>query len=202
METYRKLKNKTIILASHNSGKISEIAELLNPYKLEVIFAPNFGLIEPEENGTTFVENAELKAQHAADTAKLPALSEDSGLVVPALNGAPGVFSARWAGETKDFSKAMKTIEQRIKGHTDRTAFLCTAMSLCWPDGHCETFEGKIKGKLVWPPRGKLGFGYDPVFLPNGKKKTFGEMLPKAKHAISHRAKAFAKLEAACFNHF
>ena len=202
MEIHRKFKDKIIILASHNPGKIREIAELLNPYKLEIIFAPDLGLIEPEETGTTFVENAELKAQYAASTARLPSLSEDSGLVVPALNGAPGVYSARWAGDKKDYSKAMRKIEQLIKRHTDRTAFFFTAMSLCWPDGHCETFKGKIKGRLVWPPRGKLGFGYDPVFLPNGKRKTFGEMLPKAKHAISHRANAFAKLETACFSRF
>ena len=199
MEKKRKFLEQKIIIASHNQGKVGEISALLKPYGIEVISAADLGLHEPEETGKTFVANAELKARAASATTNKPSLSDDSGLVVPALNGEPGIYSARWAGKEKDFSLAMNMVEERLGTNTNRSAYFVAALSLCWPDGHCETFEGRVEGNLVWPPRGELGFGYDPMFIPNGGGKTFGEMEPAAKHAISHRAKAFAKLEKACF---
>jgi XTP/dITP diphosphohydrolase len=188
-----------LIVASHNEGKVAEITALLAPLGLEVLSAGALGLDEPEETGTTFVENAELKARAAATAAGLPALADDSGLAVAALDGAPGIHSARWAGPARDFAAAMRRVENGIAGRDDRGARFICALSLCWPDGHCETFEGLVAGALVWPPRGDRGFGYDPVFLPAGGTRTFGEMEPGAKHAISHRADAFRQLIAACF---
>jgi XTP/dITP diphosphohydrolase len=199
--SHRRFAGPQLVIASHNAGKAREIAELLAPYGVEVIPAARLNLAEPEETETTFVGNAELKARAAASSAGLPALADDSGLVVPALEGAPGIYSARWAGPTKDFSIAMARVQQELEamGATDRRAHFIAALSLCWPDGHCESFEGRVDGVLVWPPRGDRGFGYDPMFLPGGHDITFGEMEPATKHAISHRADAFRKLTAACF---
>ncbi len=190
-----------LVIASHNPGKAREIAELLAPYGVEVISAAALGLPEPEEIATTFIGNAELKARAAAARSGLPALADDSGLVVHALDGAPGIHSARWAGPGKDFSVAMTRVQRELqaKSATDRRAHFVAALSLCWPDGHCQSFEGRVAGRLVWPPRGGKGFGYDPMFVPDGHDVTFGEMEPAAKHAISHRADAFRKLTAACF---
>jgi len=201
LPSHRRFDAPRLIIASHNSGKVREIAELMSPYGVEVVSAAAANLPEPEETGDTFVANAELKARAAASAAGLPALADDSGLVVEALGGAPGIYSARWAGPTKDFGIAMARIEQELeaKAATDRRAHFIAALSLCWPDGHCESFEGRVDGSLVWPPRGTRGFGYDPMFRPAGHDQTFGEMQPAAKHAISHRADAFRQLTAACF---
>jgi XTP/dITP diphosphohydrolase len=197
----RRFTDRRLVIASHNAGKAREIAELLAPFDVAVVSAAALSLPEPEETGTTFIANAELKARAAATAAALPALADDSGLVVEALDGAPGIFSARWAGPTKDFAIAMKRVEDELhaKGTASRRAHFIAALALCWPDGHCESFEGRVDGTLVWPPRGGQGFGYDPIFLPDGYRQTFGEMAPAAKHAISHRADAFRQLTAACF---
>lgn len=195
----RILSSGRLVIASHNQGKVREIGELLAPFGVEVVSAGALGLPEPEETGTTFVANAELKAHAAAHAAGLPALADDSGLAVEALGGDPGIYSARWAGPSKDFTAAMELVNDRLDANPDRRARFVCALALAWPDGHCETFEGVVEGELVWPPRGKAGFGYDPMFLPAGKSETFGEMDAQAKHAISHRADAFRKLVAACF---
>jgi XTP/dITP diphosphohydrolase len=200
----RRFAGERLVVASHNPGKVREIAELLRPFAVEPISAAKLGLLEPEETATTFRANAELKARAAALAAKLPALADDSGLAVDALEGAPGIYSARWAGEARDFALAMKKVEQELaaRGATrteDRRARFICALSLCWPDGHCETFEGKVEGTLAFPPRGLHGFGYDPIFVADGRTITFGEMDPAEKHAISHRADAFRQLVAACF---
>lgn len=184
-----------IVIASHNPGKVREIAELLEPFGLQVIRADSLGLPEPEETGLTFAANAELKALAAAIGAKLPALADDSGLVVPALGGAPGVYSARWAGPRKDFGLAMERVRQELAERRDRSAHFVCALALGWPDGTCEVFEGRVDGTLVFPPRGEHGFGYDPIFLPEGESETFGEMEPSRKHAMSHRARAFEQLK-------
>ena len=198
----RRFADRRLVIASHNAGKAREIAELLAPYGIEVISAAALSLPEPEETGDSFVANAELKARAAAAIARLPCLADDSGLVVPALDGAPGIYSARWAGQARDFAFAMARVERELQAHraADRHAHFIAVLSLCWPDGHCESFEGRVDGTLVWPPRGDRGFGYDPMFLPDGYAETFGEMDPAAKHAISHRADAFRKLTAACFD--
>jgi len=195
----RKFAGKKLVIASHNQGKVREIAELLRPFSVGVVSAGSLGLPEPEETGTTFEANAELKAAASARASNLPALADDSGLCVVALGGAPGIHSARWAGPDKNFRAAMETIETKLAGQPDRRAFFVCALSLAWPDGHIETFRGEVHGTLVWPPRGNRGFGYDPVFLPDGGTQTFGEMEPAQKHAISHRAAAFRKLIDACF---
>jgi XTP/dITP diphosphohydrolase len=188
-----------LVIASHNAGKVREIGELLQPFKATVVSAGALGLPEPEETGATFEANAELKALAAARASGKPALADDSGLCVVGLDGQPGIYSARWAGPDKDFAIAMRKVEDRLAGHSDRRAFFVAALSLAWPDGHVETFRGEVHGLLVWPPRGARGFGYDPMFLPEGGTQTFGEMAPEAKHAISHRAVAFRKLIEACF---
>lgn len=193
-----------LVIASHNPGKVSEIGDLLAPYGAAVVSAEELGLPEPEETGSSFAENAALKARAAAEVANLPALADDSGLVVPALGGNPGIYSARWAGPERDFAAAMARVEEALadKGMSDeagRRAHFACALALAWPDGHVETFEGAVHGTLVWPPRGGRGFGYDPMFRPDGHDATFGELDPAAKHAISHRADAFRKLVAACF---
>ncbi len=194
----RRLQKGRLVIASHNAGKLSEIAELMAPFGVDPISAGSLGLPEPEETGTTFRANAELKAMAAAEGVGLPALADDSGLVVPALAGAPGIHSARWAGPERDFAQAMVRVEEELGQSVDRSAgFLCT-LALAWPDGHRDSFEGRVDGTLVWPPRGDRGFGYDPIFLPEGETLTFGEMEPARKHAMSHRARAFAKLVAAC----
>lgn len=188
-----------LVIASHNAGKVREIGELLAPFGVEVLSAGDLGLDEPEETGTTFIENSKIKAEAAANASNLPALADDSGLVVHALGGEPGIHSARWGGPGRDFGLAMKKVEQALEGKEDRSAHFTAVLALCWPDGHCEVFEGRVDGTLVWPPRGTNGFGYDPVFLADGQKITFGEMEPAKKHAMSHRADAFKKLVAACF---
>jgi XTP/dITP diphosphohydrolase len=195
----RTLEKGRLVIASHNPGKVREIAELLGPFGIEPVSAAALDLPEPEETGTTFIANAELKAMQAADLSGLPALADDSGLCVEALGGDPGIFSARWAGPDKDFDMAMQRVWQELSakgpdaGHDAH--FIC-ALSVAWPDGHVESFEGRVDGVLVWPPRGDRGFGYDPIFQPIGHAITFGEMDPDAKHAMSHRARAFALLTA------
>ena len=199
MSAPRRFAGGRLVIASHNPGKVREIADLLRAYAVEVVSAGTLGLDEPEETGATFRANAELKARAAAKAAGLPALADDSGLSVAALGGAPGIYSARWAGDAKDFAAAIARVWHELGGAADRGAAFIAALSLCWPDGHCETFEGRVDGALVWPPRGDKGFGYDPMFVPAGGALTFGEMEPGAKHRISHRADAFRKLVAACF---
>lgn len=197
----RRFSDRKLVIASHNPGKVREIGELMTPFGVEVISAGALGLPEPEETGTTFEANAELKALAAATAAKLPALADDSGLVVHALGGDPGIYSARWAGPGKDFSLAMRKVEEALKTKQaiDRGAHFVACLTLAWPDGYMETFRGEVHGTLVWPPRGDKGFGYDPMFLPEGETRTFGEIEPVTKHGMSHRARAFEKLVAACF---
>lgn len=196
----RRFDGATLVIATHNPGKLREIADLLSPYVTDITSAGALGLAEPEETGTSFAENAEIKARAAAEAAGRPALADDSGLSVTTLGGEPGIHSARWAGEARDFDAAMRRLEDALAGHADRSARFVCALSLCWPDGHCETFEGRVDGTLVWPPRGTLGFGYDPVFVADGTDITFGEMDPAEKHRISHRADAFRKLIAGSFD--
>ncbi len=192
-----------LVIASHNPGKVREIAALLERFAVAVRPASDLGLPEPEETGASFTANAELKARAAAQGAGIAALADDSGLAVDALDGAPGIYSARWAGPEKDFSLAMERVCQELNTRDTepsgaRAHFFC-ALTLCWPDGHCESVEGRVEGRLAFPPRGGRGFGYDPIFRPDGNEITFGEMEPERKHAMSHRADAFAKLIAACF---
>lgn len=195
----RRFTGNDLVIASHNPGKVVEIRDLLRPWSVQVRSSGELGLPEPEETGTTFVANAELKARDAALRSGLPALADDSGLAVHALAGAPGIYSARWGGPEKDFAAAMARVHRELGDTADRTAHFVSALALAWPDGHCDTFEGRVDGTLVWPPRGGRGFGYDPMFQADGRTLTFGEMAPDAKHAISHRADAFAKLIAGCF---
>ncbi|MDE2166211.1 MAG: RdgB/HAM1 family non-canonical purine NTP pyrophosphatase [Alphaproteobacteria bacterium] len=199
MAETRRITGGCLAIATHNPGKLREIAELLRPYGVETVGAAALGLPEPEETGATFEANAQLKALTAARASGLPALADDSGLAVAALGGAPGIHSARWGGPEKDFAAAMRRVERELAGTTDRRASFVAALALAWPDGRVETFRGEVHGTLVFPPRGTRGFGYDPIFVPEGGRETFGEMEPTAKHAISHRARAFAKLIAACF---
>jgi XTP/dITP diphosphohydrolase len=206
----RRLSSNRLVIATHNPGKLAEMRELLAPYDIGAISAGELGLPEPDESGTTFRDNACIKAFAAARAAKLPALADDSGLAVEALDGAPGIHSARWAGPDRDFSHAMETIEQQLqaRGATTperRRAHFVSALCLAWPDGHSEEFEARVAGTLVWPPRGDRGFGYDPIFLPDGQQRTFGEMSSEEKHGLpprgrglSHRARAFVKLAEAC----
>jgi len=206
-----------LVIATHNPGKLREIAALVEPLGISCVGAEELGLPEPDEIGVTFADNADLKAREAADLSGLPALADDSGLCVEALAGRPGIFSARWAmadpslppeagpGEVsgdRDFNLAMKRVHDELEAlgpEASRNAHFVCALALCWPDGHCEWFEGRVDGTIVWPPRGGNGFGYDPIFLPAGGEQTFGEMDPAEKHAISHRADAFRKLVAALF---
>ena len=192
-----------LVIATHNPGKLREIRELLAPHGIECVGAAELGLPEPEEIGVTFVDNAELKARASADLSGLPALADDSGLSVDALHGRPGIHSARWAEDeagNRDFARAMERVWSEVEaagpeaGHDAH--FVC-ALSIAWPDGAIESFEGKVHGTLVWPPRGDKGFGYDPMFVAAGMDRTFAEIDPAEKHAISHRAEAFAKLTAA-----
>ncbi|TMJ63161.1 MAG: RdgB/HAM1 family non-canonical purine NTP pyrophosphatase [Alphaproteobacteria bacterium] len=187
-----------LVIASHNPGKIAEIEKLLMPYGVIAIGAGALGLPEPEETETTFEGNAALKAHAAAAASGLPALADDSGLVVLALDGAPGIYSARWAGPKKDFRIAMKRVEREL-GDKDRKAHFVAVLALAWPDGEEALFRGEVHGVLTWPPRGERGFGYDPIFIADDYDQTFGEIDPDLKHRISHRARAFAKLVAACF---
>ena len=206
METHvtRRLPRGTrLVVASHNGGKVREILDLVAPHGLSVVSAADLGLPEPEETGSTFAENAHLKAAAGARAADLPALSDDSGLEVEALGGAPGIFSARWADRARNFAPAMQRVADALKQggawqdegpRANFTAVLC----LAWPDGEAALFEGKVYGHLVWPPRGSKGFGYDPMFVADGHVLTFGEMEPDAKHAISHRARAFHEFARTC----
>jgi XTP/dITP diphosphohydrolase len=197
----RRLQPGKLVIASHNEGKVREIAELLGPFGIEPVSAAELDLPEPEETGTSFVDNADLKARLAADLSGLPALADDSGLCVDALDGRPGILSARWAGEERDFGLAMERVHQEMlarEPEAGRDAHFICALALAWPeDGQCESFEGRVDGTIVWPPRGDKGFGYDPIFQPIGHALTFGEMDPAAKHEMSHRADAFRKLVAA-----
>ncbi len=199
--SYRRFTGTRLVVASHNPGKVREIGELIRPYGVEAISAGSLGLPEPEETGDTFAQNAELKALAAASQTDLAALSDDSGLVVNCLDGAPGIYSARWAGPKKDFAFAMKRVQEEVaaKGIDKPRAHFTCALTLAWPDAQFETFEGQVHGHLEWPPRGDKGFGYDPIFVADGYKVTFGEMDQAEKHRISHRARAFAKLIEACF---
>ena len=199
MASARYFTGDKLAIASHNAGKVREIGDLIRPLGVSVVSASELDLAEPVEDGTTFQANAIIKAKTATTASGLPALADDSGLAITALGGAPGIYSARWAGADKDFNAAMAKVEQELGGATDRSAAFICALTLAWPDGHTETFEGRIEGVLVWPPRGSRGFGYDPIFQAEGRDITFGEMDPVEKHSISHRAKAFAGLVAACF---
>ncbi|MGO8922213.1 MAG: RdgB/HAM1 family non-canonical purine NTP pyrophosphatase [Xanthobacteraceae bacterium] len=206
----RHLTSDRLVIATHNRGKLAEMRELLASYGIAAISAGELTLAEPDENGMTFVENARIKALAAAKAVKLPALADDSGLVVEALDGAPGIHSARWAGVDRNFHRAMETIEQELHARDATTperrrAHFVSALCLAWPDGHTEEFEARVAGTLVWPPRGDRGFGYDPMFLPDGQQRTFGEMSSEEKHGLpprgkglSHRARAFLKLAEAC----
>ena len=194
----RRLGKGRLVIASHNAGKLREIAELVAPFGVDAVSAGDLGLPEPEETGTTFQANAELKALAAAEGAGLPALADDSGLVVPALDGAPGIHSARWAGPERDFARAMARVQEDLGESEDRSAHFVCALTLAGPDGPRESLHGRVAGTGGGPPRGGRGFGYDPIFLPEGESLTFGEMEPARKHAMSHRARAFAGLVAAC----
>lgn len=192
------IKGMRIVVATHNPDKVPEISALLGG-DYEIVTAGQLNLPEPDETETTFAGNAMLKARHAAERSGEVSLADDSGLSVAALDGAPGIFSARWAGPGKDFAVAMAKVEQRLEeiGATDRTAWFTSALAVAWPDGPCVVVEGVIDGGLTFPPRGDRGFGYDPIFIPQGGTLTFGEMEPTAKDAISHRTRAFEKLRAA-----
>jgi XTP/dITP diphosphohydrolase len=206
---HREIKGR-LVIATHNPGKLAEMRELLAPYGVVAVSASELGLPEPEETGQTFAENARIKAQAAAYEAMLPAFADDSGLAVDALGGEPGIYSARWAGPDKDFGAAMRKVEDGLqqRGATTpekRRGQFLAALCVAWPDGHTEEFEGRIAGTLVWPPRGDQGFGYDPMFLPEGLDRTFGELSREEKHGLpprgrglSHRARAFVQLAAAC----
>jgi XTP/dITP diphosphohydrolase len=206
----RKLGSERLVIATHNAGKLKEIAALLTPYGLECVSAGSLGLLEPAETGKTFAENALIKARAAAEASQLPALADDSGLSVTALNGRPGVYTADWAerqwfeGEAgRDWYMAMGKIEGLLCAQgpeTDRSAWFSCVLALAWPDGTSAVYEGRVDGALIWPPRGLLGFGYDPVFVPHGGIQTFAELDPQEKHCISHRADAFAKLVADQFS--
>jgi len=195
----RQFDGDRLVIASHNEGKVREIADLLRPFKVQVFSAGELNLAEPEETGYTFLANAELKARAAAAVANMPALADDSGLAVTALNGAPGIYSARWGGRNKNFDLAMNRVHRALIGHDDKSAAFICALALVWPDGHLEAFEGRVQGTIVEPGRGKNGFGYDAIFQAEGQTLTFGEMDPEEKHIISHRADAFDQLVEACF---
>jgi XTP/dITP diphosphohydrolase len=208
---HRRITGK-LVIATHNPGKLVEMRELLAPHGVEPISAEALGLAEPDETGDTFRANARIKAIAAANATRLPAFADDSGLAVEALDGAPGIFSARWAGPSKDFSAAMTRIERLLaeRGATEpsqRRAHFVSALCVAWPDGHLEEVEARVDGTLVWPPRGSAGFGYDPMFMPDGHARTFGEMTSIEKHGLpplglglSHRARAFARLAEICLD--
>jgi XTP/dITP diphosphohydrolase len=199
-----------LVIATHNPGKLREMRELLMPHGVEAVSASELGLPEPEETGTSFAANARIKACAAAIASGLPAFADDSGLAVDALDGEPGIYSARWAGADKDFRRAMQSVEDKLRTHGAHTqdrrrAHFVSALCVAWPDGHVEEFVATVDGTLVWPPRGDKGFGYDPMFLPDGHARTFGEMGSEEKHGLppkgrglSHRARAFLKLAEAC----
>jgi len=199
-----------VVIATHNPGKLREMRDLLAPYGIEAKSAGELGLPEPAENGRTFAANARIKALAAAKATNLAAFADDSGFCVDALDGKPGIHSARWAGSDRNFHRAMETIEQELRARgaatpEHRRAHFVSALCLAWPDGHVEQFEARVGGTLIWPPRGDRGFGYDPMFLPDGQQRTFGEMSSEEKHGLpprgkglSHRARAFIKLAEAC----
>jgi len=209
MTQHRRISGR-LVIATHNPGKLAEMRELLAPHGVEAVSAAELSLGEPEETGDTFRANAHIKASAAAKATQLPAFADDSGLVVDALNGAPGIFSARWAGPAKDFAAAMARIERLLQERgalqpAQRRAHFVSALCVAWPDGHVEEVEAMAGGTLVWPPRGAAGFGYDPMFLPDGHTRTFGEMTSIEKHGLpplglglSHRARAFVKLAETC----
>jgi XTP/dITP diphosphohydrolase len=211
MTKHRPITGK-LVIATHNPGKLAEMTELLAPHGVEAVSAGVLGLGEPEETGDSFAANARIKAVAAAQAAQLPAFADDSGLAVEALEGAPGIFSARWAGEAKDFTAAMTRIERLLqergaKQPAQRKAHFVSALCVAWPDGHIEEVEARADGTLVWPPRGTAGFGYDPMFMPDGHARTFGEMTSIEKHGLpplglglSHRARAFVKLAEICLD--
>lgn len=196
----RKLVEPRLVVASHNKGKVREIGELLAPFRKDAVSAGDLNLPEPDETEPTFIGNALIKSRSAARLSGLPALADDSGLCVDALNGDPGIYSARWAGPSKDFNVAMAEVHRRMlaSGSALTTACFVCALAISWPDGGDQTFEGTVEGNIVWPTRGTHGFGYDPMFVPAGYDITFGEMDPAKKHAMSHRAKAFALFVEAC----
>jgi XTP/dITP diphosphohydrolase len=198
----RQFTNQKILIASNNPGKIKEISTLFVPYGIEVVSASDLKVKEPEETGTTFSENAILKARYYGEIANLPALADDSGLSIDELDGFPGVYSARFAGENRDFTEAFKMIEEKLseKGLASSSAFFTCALALWWPDQHMEIFEGKIEGSIAFPAIGDQGFGYAPIFIPKGESRRFSQMEDWEKNQISHRAKAFNKLIQACFN--
>jgi XTP/dITP diphosphohydrolase len=208
---HRRITGK-LVIATHNPGKLAEMRELLAPHGIEAISAGELGLAEPDETGDSFAANARIKAVAAAKSSQLPAFADDSGLVVDALDGAPGILSARWAGPSKDFTAAMTRIERLLqergaKQPAQRKAHFVSALCVAWPDGHVEEVEARADGTLVWPPRGSAGFGYDPTFLPDGHGRTFGEMTSIEKHGLpplglglSHRARAFVKLAEICLD--
>ncbi len=187
-----------LVVATHNAGKLAEIADLLRPHAVAIVSAAELGLPEPAEDAADFSGNARIKALAAARSGKGPALADDSGFCVAGLGGGPGVHSARWAGPERDFAAAMARVEAELGQAADRRAWFVSALCLGWPDGHTDTFVGRVDGIAVWPPRGERGFGYDPMFVPLGSAETFGEMHPNNKHALSHRARAFEQLLAAC----
>jgi XTP/dITP diphosphohydrolase len=211
MTQHRRIKGK-LVIATHNPGKLAEMRELLAPHGVAAISAGELGLPEPDETGETFRANARIKAIAAAKSAQLPAFADDSGLAVDALGGAPGIFSARWAGPNKDFTHAMTRVERLLRERgasqpSQRTAHFVSALCVAWPDDHLEEVEARADGSLVWPPRGTTGFGYDPMFMPDGYSRTFGEMTAIEKHGLpplglglSHRARAFVKLAEICLD--
>lgn len=197
----KKFTGTKLLIASGNEGKVTEIRELLGDFNVQIVSAADLNLSEPEETGENFIQNAEIKARYYGKATGLPALADDSGLCVDALGGQPGIFSARWAGEKKDFKAAIKRVKEELAGNDNKDANFTCALALYWPQtDEIESFEGKVSGTLTFPPKGTKGFGYDPIFTPRGFGKTFGEMSSLEKHKISHRANAFAKLIEACFN--
>lgn len=194
----RKFDSDTLLIATHNKGKAREIAELLVPYIPHFMMAGDLDLPEPEETGKTFAENAILKARAAALASGKIALADDSGLAVHALGGDPGIYSARWGGAEKDFNLAMRKVQEALGDNPDRSASFVCVLALGWPDGHAEVFEGRVHGQIVWPMRGEKGFGYDPIFVPDGYTQTFAQMEPFEKQKISHRARAFEMLVENC----
>ena len=195
----RRFSDPSLVIASHNKGKVREIATMLADLKIDVVSAGDLGLPEPEETGDTFIANALLKAESGAATSGRPCLADDSGLCVSALGDAPGIYSARWAGPDRDFAVAIDRVQKELGDTADRRAHFVCVLALAWPDGHAETFEGRVDGTLAKVSRGTNGFGYDPIFIPDGHARTFGEMLPEEKNPLTHRADAFRKLVAACF---
>ncbi len=192
-------RGERLVLATHNAGKLREMAELVQPFGIELVSAGALGLPEPEETAEDFWGNARLKALEAARGAGLPALSDDSGFCVAALGGAPGVHSARWAGPQRDFSAAMARVQRERGDDPNPHAWFVCVLCLAWPDGETASFYGRVEGEIIWPPRGTLGFGYDPMFVPRGEMRSYGELPPAEKHAASHRARAMAQLTTACF---